>query len=567
MYTRAMGYACPDTSGGTCDAKYDGLFNQLYSAAKQFQRYTAKPMGYGYAAGMVNQIKWHPNSACGTSSVHIENQATANLYNYTPYRPNTAALAAGYGQGDSCSSYGNRNFWSYFTDWFGSTQTGGHDPDAPVGRVDVVSGRAEAVYVRGWVYDPNAPTSPAKVHVYVNGALAGAVATTVSRPDVAAAFGVGGTTGYAAELPTAAGPQTVCVYAINVAEGYSNPRLGCQTVTVSRTADWNPSGVLADTSTSGLDVEVTGWALDPDQPTQPATVHVYVDGTSVASLSAALPNGDVGARFPGAGDAHGYRWTGTLAGGSHQICVYAINVGTGTGNPRLGCSTVSLIAPFPPGNPRGTLDSVSLTGTTLSARGWAFDPDAPTKPVTLHVYVDGRPVAAIPAGGPRADIGRLYPAAGSAHGFGWSGTVAAGSHTVCVYAINIGAGTGNPRLGCKVAGTAAAAAFPPGNPFGNLDSMVLSGNTVTARGWAVEPEQPTSPVTIHIYVDGRPTVAIPANRARSDIGRKYPAAGSAHGFGWSGALTSGSHLVCAYAINQGAGSGNPRMGCLSATVP
>ena len=59
--------------------------------------------------------------------VYIQNQATAGLYNYTPYRPNQAALDAGYGTGDSCSAYGNRNFWLYFTDWFGSTQhaTGG----------------------------------------------------------------------------------------------------------------------------------------------------------------------------------------------------------------------------------------------------------------------------------------------------------------------------------------------------------------------------------------------------------------------------------------------------------
>ena len=35
-----------------------------------------------------------------------------------------AALNAGYGTGDG-SAYGNRNFFSYFTDWFGSTQSTG----------------------------------------------------------------------------------------------------------------------------------------------------------------------------------------------------------------------------------------------------------------------------------------------------------------------------------------------------------------------------------------------------------------------------------------------------------
>src|SRR5690606_24086380 len=54
-------------------------------------------------------------------------QATANLYIYTPYRPNVAALAAGYGSGDSCSTYGNRNFYNFYVDWFApgaSTSTG-----------------------------------------------------------------------------------------------------------------------------------------------------------------------------------------------------------------------------------------------------------------------------------------------------------------------------------------------------------------------------------------------------------------------------------------------------------
>ena len=55
--------------------------------------------------------------------MYIRNQATAALYIYTPYRPNQGALNNLYGTGDSCSSYGNRNFWRMFTDWFGSTKT------------------------------------------------------------------------------------------------------------------------------------------------------------------------------------------------------------------------------------------------------------------------------------------------------------------------------------------------------------------------------------------------------------------------------------------------------------
>ncbi len=123
-YRAAMGQGCPDTAA--CDTRYYGFFNQVFGAAWQLKRY-ANPPGTSafftwYAPGRTWSILYHPNRACGSSSVYIENQATANLYYFTPYRPNPAALRAGYGEGDSCSSYGNRNFYNYFTDWFGSTQ-------------------------------------------------------------------------------------------------------------------------------------------------------------------------------------------------------------------------------------------------------------------------------------------------------------------------------------------------------------------------------------------------------------------------------------------------------------
>jgi len=120
QYRIAMGYACPDSAA--CDSQYYGFFNQVYSAARQFKVYGASSYFTWYAPGQVHNILYNPNRACGSTPVYIENQATANLYYYTPYQPNAAALAAGYGIGDSCSTYGNRNFYNYFTDWFGSTQ-------------------------------------------------------------------------------------------------------------------------------------------------------------------------------------------------------------------------------------------------------------------------------------------------------------------------------------------------------------------------------------------------------------------------------------------------------------
>ncbi|WP_308796734.1 LGFP repeat-containing protein [Agromyces silvae] len=117
---KAMGYGCPDTS--SCDSTYYGFFNQIFAAGRQLTWYT-NPAGSftSIKVGQVNQVRYHPNAACGTKGVHIKNRATAALYYYTPYTPNAAALANIGGTGDGCSAYGNRNFWVFYNNWFGPT--------------------------------------------------------------------------------------------------------------------------------------------------------------------------------------------------------------------------------------------------------------------------------------------------------------------------------------------------------------------------------------------------------------------------------------------------------------
>ncbi|MCR2793737.1 cell wall-binding repeat-containing protein [Microbacterium sp. zg.Y625] len=115
-FDAALGQSCPDTA--PCDPRAAGFVNQIYLGARQQQLYVQNPGWYNYRPGRVNTIQWHPDRACGTSQVYIENQATANLYIYTPYRANIAALAAGTGTGDECSAYGNRNFYNYYQQWF-----------------------------------------------------------------------------------------------------------------------------------------------------------------------------------------------------------------------------------------------------------------------------------------------------------------------------------------------------------------------------------------------------------------------------------------------------------------
>mgnify|MGYP000036928844 FL=1 len=123
-YQIAMGFACPDT--GPCTTF--GFFYQVYKAASQFH-------WYGNPGGSFTYLKVGKNvtihyqvasvSNCGSRTFQLKSQATAALYYYTPYTPNQAALDNLYGSGDRCSAYGNRNFWRYYWDWFGSPIGGG----------------------------------------------------------------------------------------------------------------------------------------------------------------------------------------------------------------------------------------------------------------------------------------------------------------------------------------------------------------------------------------------------------------------------------------------------------
>jgi hypothetical protein len=144
----AMGMACPDTA--PCATYAEGFANQIYLGTRQLITY--KQSKFSKQPGL-NTIGYHPNASCGATTFNIQNYATAALYAYTPYRPNAAALANLGGTGDSCSSYGNRNFWVFYNSWFGSTQGG-----APTVAADTTLGEPAGYVVARdfagdlWVY-------------------------------------------------------------------------------------------------------------------------------------------------------------------------------------------------------------------------------------------------------------------------------------------------------------------------------------------------------------------------------------------------------------------------------
>lgn len=287
-YTIAMGYGCPDSSG--CDTNYYGFYNQVYMAAWQWREYTWAPSGRRYHIGTVS-VQYNPNAACGASSVNILDQSTANLYLYTPYQPDQAALNDLTGTGDSCSSYGNRNFWVYYWQWFGDP-TGN---SGPFGVIDYASAIPGGVTFSGWAIDPDT-TSAINVQVSVDGVVGYTGAASNDNPSLATVFPDDGPDhGYSGQITgLSAGTHTVCVTAINVSFG-SNTSLGCKTVSPFT---GSPIGVIDTVTADPGAVTITGWMLDPDT-LGPITVSSTIDGMPGPSASADNVKTGLGSVFPG----------------------------------------------------------------------------------------------------------------------------------------------------------------------------------------------------------------------------------------------------------------------------
>jgi GH25 family lysozyme M1 (1,4-beta-N-acetylmuramidase) len=193
------------------------------------------------------------------------------------------------------------------------------------------------------------------------------------------------------------------------------------------------------------------------------------------------------------------------------------------------------------GNPFGTLDGATRAPGTISVNGWAIDPDT-TDPLTVHIYVDGKWAAKTTTGVSRPDVAAAYPGWGSDRGYAATVDVAAGTHTVCVYGINQDVGTSNSKLGCRTVS---------GRPIGGLTSLTQVPGGIQVQGWVQDPDS-ADPATAHIYVDGKWRAAV---------------TGDPQSFTLSvGTMTDGSHTFCEYGIDSQGLDGNPKLGCLTATV-
>ncbi|SDY39609.1 cell wall-binding repeat-containing protein [Herbiconiux ginsengi] len=146
QYQQATGFDCSDSA--PCNPAYAGFFKQVYWAAWTLKDYKVDPGSTQYQVGVPVVVKYSDAAGCDGTELTIRTQATASLYNYTPYQPDSDALAGIEGK---CASFGNLNFWIIYTDWFGY-------PHIDVDRIQAPDRYSESVAIAEEAYPDGAKT-------------------------------------------------------------------------------------------------------------------------------------------------------------------------------------------------------------------------------------------------------------------------------------------------------------------------------------------------------------------------------------------------------------------------
>jgi hypothetical protein len=114
------------------------------------------------------------------------------------------------------------------------------------------------------------------------------------------------------------------------------------------------------------------------------------------------------------------------------------------------------------------------------------------------------------------------------------------------------------------------------DPIGSLElTGAPAKGTVRVKGWALDPNAPTEPLSINVVVGGREgqkgtetfELGPIANLSRTDVAASHTIAGPNHGFDSRFfTIKSGPEPICVYALNVVLG-GNRLLGCRTTTVP
>ena len=204
----------------------------------------------------------------------------------------------------------------------------------------------------------------------------------------------------------------------------------------------SPFGQFDSADTGPSKITATGWVIDPDT-IAPILVQMYIDGLANSVGWADQYRQDVGSVYAAAGPNHGYSLTMQTTPGTHRVCLIAINSGPGSSR-GISCRVVNVAS----SDPVGQLETVTTGPGTVSGSGWAIDPNT-SSPILVQMYVDGLANSVTWADQSRPDLVAYFPSAGAKHGYSLTMPTTAGSHNVCLIAINSGPGSSR-GIGCRV---------------------------------------------------------------------------------------------------------------------
>jgi hypothetical protein len=275
-----------------------------------------------------------------------------------------------------------------------------YDPTgtAPVGNLELAIADGASIRLVGWALDPDV-ADPIEVMVSVQ-SVAVAHRADLARPDVAAVYpNHGPYHGFDVRTPPLPpGPNQVCVWAVNVANGERDRGLGCLDVVTGSDDTVGNLEQVAQTAPGVM--TVSGWGYDPEA-TGPLDVAVTVDGVR-SILRSNVERSDVAALYRKSG-THGFSFQLPAAVGAHRVCVVVRGVGRGSGadlgcrdlnvndvpvvGPGAGVSSSQSVGPFF-GHPLTGIDRDGGVSTTLrdGSTLWLFGDSSEPKLGGGHRY-------------------------------------------------------------------------------------------------------------------------------------------------------------------------------------
>lgn len=204
--------------------------------------------------------------------------------------------------------------------------------------------------------------------------------------------------------------------------------------------------------------------------------------------------------------------------------------------------------------PTASSITASVSGTTATISGWAFDRSDLYAPLAVGIIVNGQWVGATIADRPSPQLGQYGVPGG--HGWSYPAPLRVGANTVCVVAVGVGEG-GNTYAPCvTVTGTALA-------PQGDMTVVQVSPGTVAVMGWAFDHADLYAQIPVGVMIDGRWHAGVTAGLP-SDYLRPYGVPGP-HAFFTGASLAPGQHSACAVAVSSRTGL-QTNVGCMSFTV-